>query len=721
MTTPWTSAQVPPSLGQPGGVVTLVEGAEFLVCDRRGDVAAGAPHGLFFLDTRFVSQWQLSLVDLELEPLDAVATGPFAAQHVLRAVPPSGRADAGLVVLRRRWLGRGLREDLELRNHSPAPLEVEVSLAVAADFADLFEVKEGRVRPRGEQWQELRDGRVVLGVRRDGGSRALEVSFSRPPRSGPPVAAWTARVPAQGRWELCCEASYVVDGAALEPRHRCGAAPGRGTPHRRLARWREQTPRVASDHAPLAAAARQATEDLGALRLHDPEQPERELIAAGAPWFMTLFGRDSLLTAWMSLLVDQRLATGVLHALARFQGERTDPRTEEEPGRILHEMRFGSAESPSLATASVYYGSVDATPLFVMLLGELRRWGLAEADVTALLPHADRALAWIEEFGDRDGDGYVEYERASEEGLLHQGWKDSWDALRFADGACAHPPIALCEVQAYVYGAFIARAHYAEQTGDTATAARCVRRAAELKARFNADFWLEEAGCFALALDRDKRPVDALTSNVGHCLWAGIVDEDKAALVADRLASPELFSGWGVRTTSTQMAAYNPVSYHNGSVWPHDTALCIAGLMRYGFVDHAHRLALGLLDAAQASGGRLPELFCGFARSEVPAPVAYPTSCSPQAWAAAAPLLVVRTLLRFDPWGPHGRLWLAPALPEQIRRLHVDGIPFCGARLTVDVDGDAVAVEGLPAELELVREPRAPLSAYLATGRTGSR
>ncbi len=715
MASPWTNTQAPPVLGHPGGVVTLVEGAEFFLCDRRGDVTAGAPHGLFFLDTRFVSQWELALDGVGLEPLDVVVDQPFAAQHVLRGAPSAGHADAGLVVVRRRRLGRGLREDVVLRNHSTEPLEVDLTLTVAADFADLFEVKEGHVRPQGRQWQEVCDDGFVHGVRRDGGSRALHLAFSRPPRSGPQVAAWTARIPAQGSWEVCFEASYAVEGEILTPRYRCDAPIEQGTPHQRLADWHAQVPGIHSDHLPLETAARRATADLGMLRLRDPDHPEREIIAAGAPWFMTLFGRDSLLTAWMSLLVDQRLATGVLHTLARFQGERVDPHTDQEPGRILHEMRFGSAESAALDTASVYYGSVDATPLFVMLLGELSRWGLPAADVAALMPHAERALAWIESYGDRDGDGYVEYQRASDRGLEHQGWKDSWDALRFADGRFAQPPIALCEVQAYVYGAFIARADYAQQTGDLPTAERWVHKAAELKARFNHDFWLEDRGWFALALDADKQPVDALTSNIGHCLWAGIVDEDKARLVVDRLMADELFSGWGVRTMATTMAGYNPVSYHNGSVWPHDTAICVAGLMRYGFTDHAHRLALSLLDAAQASGGRLPELFCGFARDDLATPVAYPTSCSPQAWAAAAPLLVVRSLLRFDPWVPHDKLWLAPVLPAVMRRLHVEGIPLGDARLTVNVDGGDVTVDGLPDHLELVSAPRAPLSAYLAT------
>jgi glycogen debranching enzyme len=314
-------------------------------------------------------------------------------------------------------------------------------------------------------------------------------------------------------------------------------------------------------------------------------------------------------------------------------------------------MRFGAATHLALGGGHVYYGSVDATPLFVMLLGELRRWGLADDVVTRLLPHADAALAWIDTFGDRDGDGYVEYQRATPAGLANQGWKDSWDAIRYADGRLPDAPIALCEVQGYTYAAYVARAHFAEEAGDRQTEARYLDKARRLKEAFNRDFWLEDRGWFALGLDADKRAIDALASNMGHCLWTGIVDADKAPAVAERLLSPELFSGWGIRTLSTAIRSHNPVSYHNGSVWPHDSALCAAGPMRYGFVDEALRVIEGLLGAAEAGGGRLPELFAGFSRSEFSSPAAYPTSCSPQAWAAATPHLILRLLLRLEPLG----------------------------------------------------------------------
>jgi glycogen debranching enzyme len=426
---------------------------------------------------------------------------------------------------------------------------------------------------------------------------------------------------------------------------------------------------------------------------------------------MTVFGRDSLLTAWMALLFDPDLALGVLQTLARFQGEDVDPVHEEQPGRILHEMRFGDAPSLSLGGGHIYYGSVDATPLFVMLLGELRRWGLSTDQVDDLLPNADRALAWIEEFGDADGDGYVEYHRATDRGLANQGWKDSWDGIRYADGRVAQAPIALCEVQAYTYGAYLARAHFAYEAGDAATFDRYRAKATALKRAFNRDFWLEEQGWYAIGLDADKRPIDSLASNVGHCLWSGIVDEDRAPVVARRLLAPEMFSGWGIRTLASTMGGYNPVSYHCGSVWPHDTAVVAAGLSRYGFAEAAQRLVVALLDAAVAQGGRLPELFSGLSRDTVGVPVAYPTSCSPQAWAAASPLLCLRTMLRFDPWVPYGKSWLAPMIPHQIGSLRVLGIPLAGSRVDVEVDDGRVRVSGLPEGIELVEEPRRPQTA----------
>jgi glycogen debranching enzyme len=323
--------------------------------------------------------------------------------------------------------------------------------------------------------------------------------------------------------------------------------------------------------------------------------------------------------------------------------------------------------------------------------------------VEELLPNADRALSWMERHGDRDGDGFIEYRRATDRGLQNQGWKDSWDGITFADGRPAEAPIALCEVQGYAYDAFRARAELARWLDDDAQARHWCARAAALKAAFNERFWLPERGWYALALDRDKKPVDACASNMGHCLWSGIVDADKAPRVAEQLLSPAMFTGWGVRTLSSAMGAYDPVSYHNGSVWPHDNAFIAAGLMRYGFVEQAQRIAEALLEAAEHFGGRLPELFCGFDRGEFPEPVPYPTSCSPQAWAAATPVQLVRTLLRFDPVLPRARVWVDPVLPPAFAPLRVEGVALGAGRVTLEVSPEATLVEGVPSGVEVRR------------------
>jgi glycogen debranching enzyme len=608
-----------------------------------------------------------------------------------------------------------MRERLVLTNHGLADVPVLLELFCNVDFADLFEVKESRVRRRGHHGQRVDRASLVFTHSLREARREVRVSTTGEPLVEPGSFAWREKLEPGWTWEVCIEVANVVGGTEITGRFRCGDDDRREPAVRRYDAWLAKLPEVESDREDFVGAVRQAGTDLGALRIVDPATG-LTVPAAGAPWFMTLFGRDSLLTASMTLPVDPSLASGVLRSLARLQGQQIDPATEEEPGRIMHEVRFQAASGLALGGGDVYYGSVDATPLFVMLLGELRRWGVHADLVDELLPHADRALAWIEEFGDRDGDGYVEYLRVTPNGLANQGWKDSWDAIRFADGTLAEPPIALCEVQAYVYGAYVARAHFAREAGDTATLLRYAGKAAELRRRFNEDFWLDDQHTYALGLDAHNRPIDAVTSNAGHCLWAGIADPEKAALVAERLLADDLFSGWGVRTLATTCAAFNPVSYHNGSVWPHDNALCAAGLARYGHLEHAHRIIEGQLAVAARAGGRLPELFAGFDRTDVPVPAAYPASCSPQAWASASPLLWLRTLLGLDPWSPQGRVWLDPALPSGFRRLRVDGIGVGDATLSVTVEDGTTQVV-CDGDVEIMRTRRGPVTEVIELAR----
>jgi glycogen debranching enzyme len=698
-----------PSLGGEGGLVTLVEGTSFAISLSSGDMLPGFPHGLFFRDTRFLSEFRLRVNDQWPEPLSATTTDPFSAAFVLRAPHRAGEAEPHLLLIRHRYVGRGMREDITVRNYGMEPAFCALELVLDADFADLFEVKEGRVEHTGDRSVTLDGECVEWRANHRSFSRGVRAGFSKRPHLSDGNATFEAIVPARGEWSVCVQLTPLFDDQAVTPRYQCGQPVERSTPATRLESWRRGLPTISSDHDGFTALLDRSTEDLAALRLFDAEHPNRTVVAAGAPWFMTLFGRDSLLTSWMTMMIDSDLALGTLQTLASFQGEEVNPLTEEEPGRILHEVRFGESSGLSLGGGHTYYGSVDATPLFVMLLGEVQRWGNRREEVDALLPAADRALAWIDEYGDRDGDGYVEYLRTNDRGLANQGWKDSHDSTRFADGRLATPPIALCEVQGYVYAALIARAHFATDKGDDALATQLRARAADLKTRFNDDFWLEERGWFAMGLDRDKRPLDALTSNIGHCLWTGIVDEDKAEIIGTRLVSNEMFSGWGIRTLASSMNGYNPISYHNGSVWPHDNAICVAGLMRYGFTEAAHRVMEGIVRAAGWFGNRLPELFAGLERSEFSFPVGYPASCSPQAWAAATPLLFLRSMLHFEPDVRDARLHLQPDVPEWIGRLRLERVPLMGGNLSIQVVGNECTVLEAPEGLTIVPERRRPV------------
>ncbi|WP_262107508.1 glycogen debranching N-terminal domain-containing protein [Arthrobacter sp. Marseille-P9274] len=681
------------------GTITLVEGSSFCISSANGDIFPEYPHGVFHEDTRILSRWNLTVNGQPLEPLAAKTKEPYRALFVGRVPRPGGYADSPLIVERLREVGTGILEQITVWNYSPSAAECLIALRVESDFADLFEVKEARAQRRWDEtrqldgdslsirasWQDIRKGVVVSA----GGA---DVAHEGP--------TYRVVVPPHGQWNTVLSVLPTVNST--------GPATPFVHPHedelsprdRRRQEWVAKIPVLQMGNRSIEQTLRRSYDDLGALRIEDPAHQDRVMVAAGAPWFMTLFGRDSLWASLMALPVDPSLALGTIQTLADRQGAVVDPMSEEEPGKILHEVRLGVSSGLALGGKSAYYGSVDATPLFVALLGEVSRWGFAPDTMAALLPHADRALDWIRDYGDRDGDGFVEYQRLNDRGLINQGWKDSWDGINFADGTLAKPPIALCEVQAYVFSAYMARSWMAYDAGDVALAAECRDRAARLKQRFNEEFWLPDRGYYAVALDGRKQPVDACASNMGQCLLFGLIDEEKAPQVAERLMSPEMFSGWGVRTLASDMGAYNPASYHNGSVWPHDNAIIAAGLLRYGFVEQAQRISTALLEAAEYTEGRLPELFCGFSREHFDEPVPYPTACSPQAWAATTPILLVKSLMGYYPDVALGGLWMDPVLPKSYGDLHITNAPMAGGRITIDISGSAATVQGLPEGME---------------------
>lgn len=689
--------------GTAASAVTILEGSSFCISDAIGNVNGAGPEGAFYLDTRIISVWQLSVVDHDIEHLGVYTPDASHAHFIGRLRRHRELSEPTLVLNRSRDVGAGLRETIEIWNHAAHDIQLTMQLTTAADFADLFEVKLGAESAIPIE-RELDGEQLVIGAESAGVTRSVSIRASEGFMMTDGLHV-VAQIPARGSWHVDIVAVPQIGGETPNEPFLLSAPPGLTGGAQRRAQWRDQAPLLEVDDEQIRAVLDASSRDLSSLRIFDHSHPGRITVAAGAPWFMALFGRDSILTSLMSLPIDRAMALGTLQNLAELQGTKVDPKTEEEPGRILHEVRFGAAAQLALGGGAVYYGTADATPLFVVLLEQVARWGAANEQIEPLLEHADRALEWIDKYGDSDGDGFVEYSRYTETGLLNQGWKDSWDGVTFADGSLPAGPIALCEVQGYVYAAFLARSHLATRFGDEARASYWRERAEVLRQRFNKQFWLPELGWYALALDGEKRPVDALASNMGHCMWTGIIDPANAASVVRHLMSPEMFSGWGIRTLATTMGAYNPVSYHNGSVWPHDNALIAAGIMRYGFVAEAQRLANAIFDTATEFGARLPELFCGFAREDHGVPIPYPTSCSPQAWASATPIQLLTTLLRFEPALGRCEIYLSPALPPRFGWLHAHNVLLGDSHASISVSpGGEVTAEGLPFGVEVINK-----------------
>lgn len=684
------------------GAVTLIDGSTFCLSDRLGNIHPGTSQGMFFQDARVISRWELTLDGKQVDPLSVQSSEAFTAQFVMRKPPRPGLADSTLLVVRNRLLADALWETVTLDNLGRESTVVTIELHADADFADLFAVKEGRAPLNGAD-ATVTDGEMFLTDRSDH-VRGLSISATADPTLTPGVLIWRTVVGPGQRWQTTILAQPTSANQHTRVQIGPDAAVDMSQPESRLDAWRSTATAVVADDPALMQVLQRTESDLGVLRMDG--NGTAAYVAAGAPWFMTLFGRDSLLTSWMALPLDPQLALGTLQQLAKCQGSKVEPITEEQPGRILHEMRRGPASSQVLG-GDIYYGSADATPLFVMLLAEAWLWGADESAIRSLLPAADAALSWIDEYGDSDGDGFVEYRRATDRGLVNQGWKDSFDGINDAAGHLVEAPVALCEVQGYAYAAKLARAELADAFDDDATSTRLRTQAEELKRTFADAFWIPKDGWLAVALDGSKRQMDALTSNVGHCLWSGIVTDDHASEMITHLASEQMNSGFGLRTLATGMGAFNAMSYHNGSVWPHDTAIAVAGLMRYrhipGAVELACSLSCGMLDAAQAFGGRLPELFCGFPRSQFGSPVPYPTSCSPQAWASAAPLLLVRSFLGLYPNVPRRTVTLNPHLPRRWGKLRLADLRLGPATVHINAEATTASAQGLPDGWQLIK------------------
>jgi glycogen debranching enzyme len=675
-------------------LLVIKHGAGFLCARPDGDIRpkAASGEGLYAEDTRHLSELRVSLGDASPVLLShsiesgyrAVvdATNPAIADATGASVPQE------TINLRRTLLiSDRLYCDIALRSFHSAPVTVPLTVHLAADFADVFEIRGVRRRPsRGRAMvPKAENSAVLFGYEgQDGVFAETLVELAPRPRSSDidseqVTVSWDIGL-APGQ-----ERSVLITVVPASGRHR--------HPPRRYSdaaaeldrdqeQWIEQCTRIETDNELLQAVLAAAARDLHALLT--PLEGVR-IPAAGIPWYVAPFGRDSLITCYESLLLKPTLARDTLIALAALQAREDEPWRDAEPGKILHELRSGELARARLVPHTPYYGTVDATPLFVMLAAAHYRWTNDLDTLSRLRPALDAALDWIDGPGDADGDGFVEYQRRSSAGLLNQGWKDSEDAVRHADGTPAQGPIALVEVQGYVYLAKLRIAEAYDALGQPDRGDELRAQAQKLREAFNEAFWNADEGTFALALDGRKRQVQSVTSNPGHCLYCGIVEPDKADALAERLMADDMFSGWGVRTLSTQSPAYNPMSYHNGSVWPHDNAIIAAGLKRYGHADATVRIATAMFDiAGRARDFRLAELYCGFDRVGTSEIVGYPVACIPQAWATAVPFMLLQAMLGITAHAPtHTLAVIQPHVPDWLGRVELHQLKIAGAHVSL--------------------------------------
>ena len=666
----------------------LSNGQSFAVFDVGGDILDYPLEalGFFHRDTRYLNRFELRIHESTPYFLNSYLSDDNAQLRVNLTNPDlsaNGRAinlPRDLIQMERSWVlaDATLVHRLRVRNYAGIRLEIPLEFFLGADFADIFEVRGIERKRRGKMLPpELGKDSVRFSYEGlDGVRRFTEVAFDTTPHA------------LRGD-----RAAFVVNvdrdqTADLEMRIAGGSEPevgrGRSMPlaefdsalaGRRSKIEESQTAwaRLSSGNDLFDSLLTRSQADLTSLISHTADVT---FMMAGIPWFATLFGRDSIITTLSVLPFNPAVAEHTLRALAKMQGSRIDETREEQPGKIVHEIRAGEMAATGEVPFGRYYGSIDSTPLFLWLLGRCVATTGNLAFAEELWPNAERALEWIERWGDRDGDGYVEYINKTPRGLANQGWKDSFDAISHANGELASPPIALAEVQGYVYAAYVSIADVATRLGHSEVASRLSERAAALRKKFSRDFWLEPERTVALALDGEKQPCRVMASNAAHCLATGLLDADQAAALSQRLLGDEMFSGWGIRTLSTNERRYNPMSYHNGSVWPHDNAIAAMGLAQYGNRAGALRILEGLFDAAvHLETASLPELFCGFPREPRLGPVPYPVACYPQAWSAASVFMILQALLGLEVMGFERRVSIdSPTIPPWLEWLRIEDL-----------------------------------------------
>jgi len=688
----------------------------FMLADPHGNIApAGVCSlGLFQDDTRILSHYALSVHGGEPDLLSAQVPTAYGAQIDLAVSNLAFGGDPwdprNVVHMRRELaLDDRLIERLTLTGYLGAPADYWVELTLGCDFADIFEVRGWRREMRGQYFTPRPAGDSLEFAYRGRDGRLLRTAVRfrrRPDRLTERAARWNLRLeldqPIELEWEVCA----IEPGSVAVPVARA-LDESRPDLDRAYRAWHDGISRWQTDVADFDGLLHRAADDLRALHV---EVDGDRVISAGIPWYSTVFGRDAIITSLQTLPLQPRIAVDTLRYLARRQGQREDPYTEEQPGKILHELRRGEMARSGEIPHVPYYGSVDATPLWLILLHEAWRWTGDLALVRDLLPHAERALDWMSRYGDKDGDGFVEYASTSPKGLVNQGWKDSGDGVPFPDGRLPEPPIALVEVQGYVYDAKLRMAELFRHLGQPERGAALRREASELRNRIRAAFWMEKPGTFALALDGRKRAVPTATSNAGHLLWSRVPTPEMARRLSARLLEPDIFSGWGVRTLSASHPVFNPMSYHNGSIWPHDNAILVLGMALHGHARAALPIVRALYEAGVHSEfQRLPELYCGMPRERGTWPVNYPVSCSPQAWASGSLFMLLQALLGIYPEAPAHILHIRdPVLPDFLGELTVSHLAIGGSRVALQFRrhgtrtlANLLSVEGDPLQVRI--------------------
>jgi len=702
-------------------LVTINNGSTFMVSELDGSITDRTDQGLYSNDTRYTNVYKLFIDGKRWTLLNSGAVAYYASKtylvnpHVVTEHGAIEERTIGLVL--GRALGDSLHEDIDIRNHSSKDLRFNLELLIRTDFADIFEVKSKTVTRKGNietEWTG-REQRLVTRYTHRDFHRALILDLQHGDSKGVygnGRISFPVNLPAGGSWHICCNYSIEEGKLRKSPPHDCVEGFEKSESAENLAHWKQVTTGMATANEDFYRLYHQSVEDMAALRLPRPDSDDHDLLAAaGVPWFVSVFGRDSLIVSLQNMIVYPDFARGTLQWLGDLQATEIDDYRDAEPGKIPHELRRGELAFFKEIPHTPYYGTADATILYIIALHEAWKWLGDDMLIPRFRKIADRCLEWIDNYGDRDGDGFQEYQTRSKHGYENMGWKDSGDALVYPDGSLVKGPKAVCELQGYVFDAKLRAAEYIEYFGDSEKAAELRQQAADLQARFEEMFWCEDVGFYAFALDGDKKPVKSIASNPGHLLWSGIVRADRAERVMRRLLEPDMWSGWGIRTLSNQHPAYNPFSYQNGAVWPHDNGIIAMGFKRYGFVKEAAMIARDISEAASYfMFNRPPELYAGTKRAPSSFPVQYLGANVPQAWASGTVFHLLRAILGLDADAGIKKLFTNPNLPHWLPDLTIRKLRV--GKATVDIrywrEGDQTRHEVLAVDGELSVETREP-------------